>query len=478
MTEFLTPDLCVVGAGAGGLAVARMARTYGASVILVERGKPGGGRLQTGALPLRTLWAAARYAGYVRRAPSLGVMAGEGRINFRRVQEQVAATLEAVRPDATPAALAAQGIELITGEGSFIDRRTLGVGNVQIRARRFVIATGSRPHVPAIPGLDGVPFFTPDSIGDNTRKLTHLVVIGGTVHAAEIAQAYRRLGAAVTICAGGRWLDGIDADLRAVVERGLIEDGVTLLTDAAVSAIQGRSMGIGVTANGAERTVQLDASHILVAGGRLPNIEGLGLERAGLAPEAGRSGVPMEKDGLTTANRRIYLIGDATGTPSSVQHAEAAAEALVRNAVLGVPVGDWSRAVPRVLATDPEIAEVGIAEADARGRFGMGFKVRRLPYGTNDKARAERDSRGLVKVITDSAGRIAGAGIAGPGAVELGAFFALAIARKLRLADLADLAVPYPSHAELAVALGREAAAPERQSRINRLRAGFMRLLG
>lgn len=478
MAEFLTPDLCVVGAGAGGLAVARAARSYGASVVIVERAVPGGGKLATGALPLRTLSAAAGHAAAVRRAPGLGVMAEEGRVNFRRVQEQVIATLEAVRPDVSPQALAAQGIEFIKGEASFIDKKTLGAGGQKIRARRFVIATGSRPLVPAIPGLDGAPFFTTDTIGDNTRKLTHLVVIGGTVAAVEIAQAYRRLGAAVTLCAGGAFLPGVDPDLAVIVERGLIEDGVDLVVEGNVSAVQGRSMGIGVTVEARERSLQLDASHILVAVGRLPNVEGLALERAGLAIPNGRKALPMGKDGLTTANRRIYLIGDAGGRVASVQQAEWQAEVVVRNAIFSSPIGEWARRVPRVVATDPEIAEVGIAEADARAKFGIGFKVRRLPYGQSDRARAERETRGLVKVITDSTGEIVGAGIAGRGAVELGALFALAMAKGLKLADLSHMVPPYPSYAELAVALGREADAARRSSRLNRFRAQLTRLLG
>jgi pyruvate/2-oxoglutarate dehydrogenase complex dihydrolipoamide dehydrogenase (E3) component len=478
LAEFLTPDLCVVGAGAGGLAVARAARSYGASVIVIERAVPGGGKLATGALPIRTLSVAAGHAAAVRRAPGLGVMAEEGRVNFRRVQEQVIATLEAVRPDVTAQALAAQGIEFIKGEGSFIDKKTLGAGGQKIRARRFVIATGARPMVPAIPGLEGAPYFTTDTIGDNTRKLTHLVVIGGTVAAAEIAQAYRRLGSAVTLCAGGAFLPDVDPDLAAIVERGLIEDGVDLVIEGTVSAVQGRSMGIGVTVEARERTLQLDVSHILVAGGRLPNIEGLALERAGIAIPNGQRTVPMGKDGLTTANRRIYLIGDADRRGASVQSAEWQAEVVVKNALFGTPIGDWARRVPRVVATDPEIAEVGIAEAAARAKFGIGFKVRRLPYGQSDRARAERETRGLVKVITDGKGELVGAGMAGRGAVELGALFALAIAQGLKLADLAEMAPPYPSYAELAVNLGREADAPRRLSRLNRLRAQFTRLLG
>lgn len=478
MAEFLTPDLCVVGAGAGGLAVARAARSYGASVIVVERATPGGGKLATGALALRTLSAAAGHAAAVRRAPGLGVMADEGRVNFRRVQEQVIATLQAVRPDVTPEALRAKGIEFIKGEASFIDKRTLGAGGQQIRARRFVIATGARPLVPAIPGLEGAPYFTTDTIGDNTRKLTHLVVIGGTVQAVEIAQAYRRLGSAVTLCAGGAFLPGVDPELAVIVERGLIEDGVDLVLEGNVSAVQGRSMGIGVTVEARERTLQLDASHILVAGGRLPNIEGLALERAGISVPNGQKAVPLGKDGLSTANRRIYLLGDAGGRVASVQQAEWQADVVVKNALFATPIGDWGRRVPRVVATDPEIAEVGIAEADARAKFGIGYKVRRLPYGENDRARAERETRGLVKVITDGKGRIAGAGIAGRGAVELGALFSLVIARELQLADLAEMVPPYPSYAELAVALGREADGTRRLSPLMRLRAQLTRLLG
>ncbi len=456
MADFLTPDLCVIGAGASGIATAEAARAYGASVILVERDRLGGTALNTGALPARALAAAAAQASLIRTAPPFGISVEGARINFRKVHDHLEQVVATTTPQSAAARLQAQGIEIVPGEARFIDKKTVAVGEVQIRARRFVIATGSRPSVAPIPGLDSVPYFTTDTILDNTRKLTHLVIIGAGATGLELAQAYNRLGTQVTLVEHGMPLEGTDLDLAAVALRRLEEEGVAIRTRAEVTAIQARSMGIGVAVRTADGEERLDVSHVLVASPRIPNLESLDLAKAGIQRlRADPTRIQVSR-GLKTSNARVYAVGDAAGGSQSMQGALRQAQVVVRGALLVWPTHNDPLLVPRVVYTDPEIAEVGLSEATARTRHGIRFRVTRWNFADNDLARARRQTFGLAKLITDRSGRIIGAGVAGPGAGELIALFSLAMASGISARDLGKFVAPDPSLSQMAMRLGAE----------------------
>lgn len=455
LAEFLTPDLCVIGAGAGGLAVAEAARKAGASVLVVERGRIGGNALNSGMVPARALAAAAARLDAIRGAGRYGIAVDGARVSFRRVHEHVAEVITALRPAASPAHLEAIGAELVSGAARFIDKRTLAVGDTQIRAHRYVIATGAQTRVPQIPGLDAVPFFTAETILDNTRKLTHLLVIGGTPEALELAQSYRRLGSAVTLVAPTLPLATADADLAAVVLRRIAEEGVAIRAPATVVAIQPRSMGIGVMIAEGETEELLDVSHILVATGRAPLLDGLDLDKAGIR-RAKDDPTRLQLTGpLRTTNRHVFVVGDAMAGNYSAASARAQASELVRRAVLALPAP--SMPVPVVVYTSPSLAEVGLSEQMARRRFGTSFSVLRAGYGETDWARTSRETYGVAKLIVDRGGAIVGAGIAGTGASELIALFSLAIARRLKVTDLAGFATASASLSQIANQLGETA---------------------
>lgn len=458
LAEYLTPDLCVIGAGAGGLAAAEAARAAGASVLLVERGRVGGNALHAGAVPAQALAAAAARLQAIREAPQFGIAVDGARVSFRRVHDHVSQVIADLRPNASAAHLEAIGAEILAGEARFIDRRTLAAGDTHIRARRFVIATGAATRVPPVPGLDAVPYFTAETILDNTRKLTHLLVMGGGAEALELAQSYRRLGSEVTLVSPALPLAEIDPDLSAVALRRLAEEGVAIRTLANIVAIQPRSMGIGVVVSGGEGEDLLDVSHILVATGRVPLLEGLDLDKAGIRPAKDHPERLQLTGPQRTTNHRVYVIGDAAGGHSTASARIQAAD-LVRRAVLSMPGTPFP--VPEVVHTSPPIAEVGLTEEAARRRFGSACSIVRAGYGETDWARSSRDSYGTAKLVIGRDGRILGAGVAGSGATELIALFSLAIARGLKVADLAGFAPASPSLAELALRLG-EAAARER----------------
>ena len=457
MTEILTPDLCVIGAGAGGLAVVAAARAFGASVVLVERGKLGGASLNSACVPSTALAAAAAHAHAIRSGAAFGIAADEPRINSRRLHDQIQQVIAGLAPEDAAPRLEALGAEVIKAEGRFVDRRTLRAGPVHIRARRFVVATGSRPVVPAVPGLDSVPYFTTETIFDNTRKLTHLVIIGAGPVGLELAQSYRRLGAQVTVVEAGRPLPDSDPELAEVALRRLREEGVDIRPDTAVSQIQARSQGIGVIVAAAGREEMLDASHILGAGERAPDLDGLGLDQAGVRRAPADARRLQVGPSLKTSNRRIYAIGDAASPGQSAQLAAYQADIVVRHALLAQPQRHRPELIPAVTYTDPEIAEVGLTEAAARGERGDDFVVTRCSFAQNDRARAIRQSYGVAKLVTDRKGRVLGAGIVGPGAGELIALFALAIANGLDARQLAAFVAPYPGLAEVARKLGQEA---------------------
>lgn len=475
MADILTPDLCVIGAGSGGLAVATAARALGASVVVVEQARLGGNALNTGAVPLKALIAAAAQAQTMREGSPFGVTADEPRINIRRVHDHVSQVISALAPQSSAPRLAAEGTELLVGSARFISRKAVQLGDTEIRAHRFVIATGARPAMPAIPGLDAVPFFTTETILDNTRKLTHLVIIGAGATALELAQAHRRLGTEVTVVEHGLSLNGVDPELAELAVQRLSEEGVRLMPGATVAAIHARSMGTGVAVHGPDGDVMLDASHILVATDRMPNLEGLAIEAAGIRRDKAGTRLQLTAN-LRTTNAKVYAVGDVAGG-QSVQAAQQQAHRVARNALLGFAAGE-PPALPRLVSIDPELAEIGLNEIEARRKFGIAFRVTRVAFADNDAARASRDSFGVAKLITHRNGKIIGAGVVGRGASSLVSLFSLAMAAGIDARLLADFAVPYPTHAEIAVQLGRELCRHDVQHPLFRYLIAFNRLLG
>lgn len=469
MADILTPDLCVIGAGAGGLAAAELAARAGASVVLVEKSKLGGLGLHATAVPARALAAAADHARAIRDAAAFGLTVDEPRFSARRLHDHLNHVIGSLAPrDAAPR-LAALGIQILAAEARFVDARTISAGETLIRARRFILATGARPILPLIPGLNDVPFFSTETIFDNTRKLTHLVVLGADPRALEIAQAQARLGAAVTVVDAGAFLPKLDPDLADIVLRRLADEGVTLRSMTEIVAILPRSMGIGVAIRTAEGEQVLDASHILVATPRRPNLESLDLRAAGIRSLKGDAGLRLSPSRRTT-NRRVYAVGDVTGGLQSVEQAILDGQGVAREILTLLPYRPEPLRVPQIVYTDPEIAWVGLGEKAA----GQGAIVTRASFADNDRARADRNTLGLAKLVTDRRGRILGAAVVGRGAGELISLFSLALSQRLTVGQLAGFVVPHPTYAAIVGQLLREHA---RNLPVSPLRRQFVELL-
>ena len=443
--ERITPDICVIGAGAAGLSVATAAAALGVSTVLIERGAMGGECLNSGCVPTKALLAAARHAAQLRR-DDLGVRATEVHVDFARVQAHVQQVIAAVAPTGSVERLTGLGVRVIKGHARFIDRRTASVGDIEIRARRFVIATGSLPAVPPIPGLDGGPYLTSETVFKLTELPTHLVVIGAGPVGVEMAQAFRRLGSHVTVLDAAEALAQDEPECAAVVLAQLEREGVVIRTGVKILRVAHAIGHLAVTLESDGKEEHVGGTHLLVATGRKPMIDGLGLDAARI--RYGAAGILVNRK-LKTSNRRAYAIGDvAAGQPRFTHAGKHQAELVIRNALFRLPVRAGSTAVPHVTFTEPELAQTGLTEVQARARR-LAFRILRWPYHDNDRAQAERTPHGHIKVIVDKKGRILGASIVGAQAGELIAAWSLAIAQGLTVRAFTDLVVPSPTLSEI-----------------------------
>jgi pyruvate/2-oxoglutarate dehydrogenase complex dihydrolipoamide dehydrogenase (E3) component len=443
MVERLQPDICVIGAGSGGLSVAAAAAAFGVPVVLVEKNKMGGECLNTGCVPSKSLIAAAKHARAVAQARAFGVAAGPADVDFSKVHQHVHDVIAAIAPNDSKERFNGLGVRVIAGAARFKDRKTVVVGDeIEIAARRFVVATGSSPSLPPIAGLDTVPYLTNETVFDLTARPQHLIVIGAGVIGLELAQAFRRLGAAVTVLEAAEPLAREDGECAAIVLDALAREGVDVRSKVAVTRVESTGAKIKAVVDG---DGEIEGSHLLIATGRRANTDGLALERAGIACD--RGWIVVNKR-LKTANRRVYAIGDVAGRGQFTHLANYHAGLVIRNALFRLPVKVNEDLVPRVTFTDPELAHVGLTEAQARAR-GLTIRVLRWPYHENDRAQAERETAGHIKVVTDGRGKIVGATIVGAGAGELITTWTLAISRKLPIRALAGIIVPYPTLAEI-----------------------------
>ena len=437
-------DLCVIGAGSGGLSVAAGASQMGASVVLIERDRMGGDCLNVGCVPSKALIAAASAAETARGAEKFGIRLGPPEIDFEAVHEHVHGVIAAIAPHDSVERFEALGVTVIQEHGRFTGPRTVAAGDHEIEARRFVIATGSSPAAPPIPGLDEVPYLTNETVFDRTALPSPLIVIGGGPIGLELAQAHRRLGADVTVLEMFKALGKDDPELAEIVVARLRKEGVILRERVGVKRVAATESGVEVEVEDDGRTETLAAAHLLVAAGRRPNIDDLGLESAGV--ERDKAGLVVD-DRLRTTNRRICAVGDAAGKFQFTHVASYHAGIVIRNALFRLPARVHDRAVPWVTYTDPELAHVGMTEASARERMGE-IRVLRFPFAENDRAWAERATDGFVKVVTSRKGTVLGASIVGAHAGELIQTWILPVARAMHIKHVAGLIMPYPTLGE------------------------------
>jgi pyruvate/2-oxoglutarate dehydrogenase complex dihydrolipoamide dehydrogenase (E3) component len=434
-------DLAVIGAGSGGLTVAAAAAQFGQRVVLFEKGEMGGDCLNYGCVPSKALLSAAKQAHAMRSGSHLGVAAHEPDVDFAKVQAHVKRAIAAIAPNDSQERFEKLGVKVVRAAARFRDGKSVEAAGEVFEARRIVIATGSRASAPPIPGLADVSYLTNETIFDNPVLPHHLLIIGGGPIGMEMAQAHRRLGSEVTVFEAFDPLAKDDPELTAIVLGKLKAEGVKILSRAAIATIAetGGEISIETKENGT-----ITGSHLLVAAGRQPNIETLNLEAAGIAYT--KRGITVDS-GLKSSNRRVYAVGDVAGGLQFTHVAGYHAGLVVRNALFALPVRA-NAVIPWVTYTDPELAHVGLGEAEAREKHGSAIKVLRWPFHENDRAQAEGRTDGLVKVVTGRGGRILGASIVGAQAGELIHPWVQAITQGLKISAMVKPVAPYPTRGE------------------------------
>ncbi|MGQ0457316.1 MAG: dihydrolipoyl dehydrogenase family protein [Hyphomicrobium sp.] len=445
MSETISVDFCVIGAGSGGLSLAAAAAAFGQRVVLIEKHKMGGDCLNYGCVPSKALLAAGKRAQAMRNAAKFGIAAVEPKIDYRGVNDHVKGVIAAIAPNDSVERFTGLGVQVITAAGRFIDKQTVVAGEQRITARYFVIATGSSPVAPPIPGLADVPYFTNESIFDNGEKLPHLIIVGAGPIGLEMAQAHRRLGSSVTVLEGATALAKDDPELTTVVIEKLRDEGVVIRENVRVERVSGGAGQITATILDGGKSETVEGTHILVAAGRKPNIADLGLEAAGVAFD--KKGVQVSS-GLVTTNKRVFAIGDVAGGLQFTHVANDHAGIVIRRTLFKLPAKATGRHAPWVTFTDPELAHVGLTEAEARAAHGK-IGVLRWPYHENDRAQAERETAGHVKIIVDKGGRIRGATIVGAQAGELIQMWSLALSQGMKIKAMTDWISPYPTYSEI-----------------------------
>src|SRR6056297_97008 len=435
-------DLLVIGAGSGGLSVAAGAVQMGANVTLLEGHKMGGDCLNFGCVPSKALIASGKAAYAQGHAAPYGVSDQAAEVDYAAAKDHVADVIATIEPHDSQERFEGLGVRVSREDGRFISPTEVQAGDTVITARRIVIATGSSPLVPPIPGLDTVPFETNETLFDLRERPGHLLIIGGGPIGMEMAQAHVRLGSKVTVIEGDTALSKDDPEMAAVVLDRLRAEGVEVAEQALAAQISGTAGAIEVeTKDGGI----FKGTHLLMAVGHKSNTDTLDLEAAGI--ETTRSGIKVDAS-LKTTNSRVYAIGDVAGGLQFTHVAGYHAGVIIRSALFGLPAKASTAHIPWATYTDPELAQVGLTEAQAHKAHGSALEVIRFPYAQNDRAIAERKTDGLIKVMVVK-GRPVGASIAGAQAGELIQTWALALANNLKMKHIAAMVAPYPTLGEI-----------------------------
>lgn len=442
-------DLVIIGAGSGGLTAAGFAAQLGAKVALVEKSRIGGDCTWTGCVPSKALLKAAKVAHEVRSAARYGIGTSPPAADMQKVREYIRAAIQQVYQFESPQELQREGIHVIIGGARFLDANTIAVGEERIRAKTFLVTTGARPAIPPITGLSDVPFLTYEQIFDNDRLPDAMIVVGGGPIGMEMAQAYQRLGSQVTVIAE-HLLPKEEPEVREVMRRVFEREGIRFVWERAASVhTDGNHIVVGTGRQEARGRL------LLIASGRKPSVDDLDLEKAGVAYSA--KGIPVD-DQLRTGVKNIYAAGDVVGGHQFTHFAGWQAFQAVRNALLPGSSSGFTELVPWVTFTDPEVAHVGLTEAQAREKFGEAVKLCRWEMNRTDRAVCENDTDGFIKLVAKKDGTILGATIVAGRAGETITEFIFAIKQGMKVMDLAGIIHAYPTYSTAAQQMAADMA--------------------
>ncbi len=442
----LKADLAIIGAGSGGLSAAAGAAMLGLNVVLYEKHEMGGDCLNYGCVPSKALLSAAKAAASIREAPKYGVTSSAPVVDWAAVKAHVAQTIETIAPVDSQERFEGLGVTVIREAARFADRKTIVSGTTRTRARRIIVATGSTAFIPPIEGLADVPYLTNETIFSMPGFPEHLVILGGGPIGLEMAQAFTRLGAKTTVIEMGRALARSDAAHAKVALDALRAEGVNILEGHKATRVSMEGPRIRVHTDAGGDNPVFEGSHLLVAVGRRAVLDGLDLEKGGVAFD--RKGLVVGDNLRSRSNPRVWALGDSAGKEQFTHIAGWHASVFTRRALFKQGTVASSLPVPSVTYTSPEVAQLALTEVEAREIFGFGITTTSFPFHENDRAIAEGKTLGEAKLVLHK-GKLVGASIVGEGAGDILQIVSLAMSNGLKLTALTNFISPYPTRAEV-----------------------------
>ncbi len=438
-------DTLVIGGGMAGLPLALRAARHG-SVAFVEKERLGGTCLNRGCIPTKTMIASAALAHQIRRAQEYGIKVAAPAVDLPAVVARKDAIIDTIRNGSYKAVAKADRLDLYPAEGRFVAPRRLRMGGTEIEADKVFLVTGMRTTRPPIDGLDTTPHYTSRTLLDLTELPEHLIVVGGGYIGTEFAQMFARFGSRVTVIQrADRLLPGEDPDISAAMAAGFDADGLTVLTATTCTAVEGEPGRIRVGCQGDE-SGEITGTHLLIAAGRTPNTDHLGVEHLGLEPDE-QGFLPVD-DQLKTPVEGVWALGDIRGGPMFTHTARHDADIAYRTTFRNQDRSIAGRIVPHAVFTDPEVGSVGMTEPAARAA-GFDVLIGRQDFTGVVKARAIGNTRGLVKFVVDAAtDQILGCHIAGPEGGNLVHEAVIAMTCGASYSDLANAIHIHPTLAE------------------------------
>lgn len=442
-------DICVIGAGSAGLSMTAGAAMLDRNVLLFEGAEMGGDCLNHGCVPSKAILKAGKVAQAMRSGEKFGISAVEPTVDWEAVKAHIKDVIATIAPVDSVERFEGMGATVISEYAKFVDANTVESETTRVRAKRFVIAVGSRASAPPIPGLDTVDYATNENIFSLDKFPSHLLVIGAGPIGLEMGQTFRRLGADVTIIDISSPLGRSEPEHAQVLVQALEEEGVTFHTPAMTKEVRKTKSGVEIEL---EDGTIIKGSHLLVAAGRAPVVEGLGLESAGI--DYDRRGIDTD-DNLRTSNKKVYAAGDVAKGKGGMTHiAGFHAGQLFKNFFLlpqglnkGFSSAETGR-MPAAVYTEPELGSIGLTEAQAREKFGDVIQVAEFHFDENDRGIAERSTKGGVKIIVGKKGKILGGSIVGDFAGETIHMLSVAMTGNMKVSQLAQIISPYPSRSE------------------------------
>ncbi len=443
-------DICIIGGGVSGLTMASVAAQLGLGVVLFEGHKMGGDCLNVGCVPSKSLLAAGHAAENARNtSKKFGVNVDHVSVDMQAVHDHIHGVIKSIEPHDSPVRFERLGVNVIQDHAVFINDNTVEGGGLRVKARKFIIATGSTAAVPTIDGINDVPYLTNETIFDLRALPEHLIIIGGGPIGCEMAQAFKNLGSQVSIISNSPIFPHDDHEAGDIMREVFKEQGITLFEQSKIDVIKKSKTEIEIsikTEDGTEKIIS--GSHLLIATGRKPTIDNLGLDKANVAYT--KQGITVN-DNLRTSNKNVYAAGDCVGHHQFTHIAEYHTGIIIQKVLFKSPFAKVDyKALPWVTYTTPEVANVGMNERQAKEKLkASDYKVLRFDYANNDRARAERSTTGFIKVIATPKGKVLGVTIIGKNAGELILPWSLAITKKLKLSDITGQIVPYPTYNEV-----------------------------